>query len=355
MSVPLHGVKGIHHVFFKFSGGAGPLFNVEWFQLRPLPPLPALQPGKPRVIFKPGCAVSGPKDENLFREAVGAARKADVAVVVCGVDQSVDAEGRDRKTTGLTGVQHELIQTVYAVNPKTVLVLSSNNTVAVNWEQSNLPAIVSAIFAGQAQGTAIADVLFGDYNPCGKTCCTWYKSVDQLPPFHDYDIMKGRTYMYFEGDPLYPFGYGLSYTTFRFSDVRIDSKYLSSKKHVHISCKVTNTGSRAGAEVAQFYVTVPKSPVKRPIKELVGFQRVELKPGETRRVTFTLPYTAQALWYWHESQRKFVLQPGRLKLMIGSSSADIHLTETVELKGSKRTVQGGPRTLQAIALPAEVS
>ena len=210
-------------------------------------------------------------------------------------------------------------------------------------------------FAGQAQGTAIADVLFGNYNPGGKTCCTWYKSVDQLPPFHNYDIMMGRTYMYFEGQPLYPFGYGLSYTTFHIRDLHVDSKELSATKPVKVSCSIENTGGRAGAEVVQFYVTAPKSPVKRPIKELVGFQRVELKPGESRRVTFTLPYNAQALWYWHESRRKFVLQPGTLKLMIGNSSADIALTGVVTLKACTDARLGGPETLNTIAVKSFVS
>ncbi|MGC8625555.1 MAG: fibronectin type III-like domain-contianing protein, partial [Phycisphaerae bacterium] len=224
-----------------------------------------------------------------------------------------------------------------------------------NWEQANLPAIVSAIFAGQAQGTAIADVLFGNYNPGGKTCCTWYKSVDQLPPFHNYDIMKGRTYMYFEGDPLYPFGYGLSYTRFKFSDLYIAKATLAVGEAIVISARITNIGLYSGAEVVQLYVTAPKSPVKRPIKELVGFQRVELKPGESRRVTFTLPYNAQALWYWHESQRKFVLQPGKLKLMIGSSSVDIALIGVVTLKACTDATLGGPRTLNNIAVKSVIS
>ncbi|MGC9261533.1 MAG: fibronectin type III-like domain-contianing protein, partial [Phycisphaerae bacterium] len=118
---------------------------------------------------------------------------------------------------------------------------------------------------------------------------------------------------------------------------------------------ITNIGLYSGAEVAQFYVTAPKSPVKRPIKELVGFQRVELKPGESRRVTFTLPYNAQALWYWHESQRKFVLQPGKLKLMIGSSSADIHLTGDLDLQACTDDRLGGPETLRTVAMPVVVS
>ncbi len=368
---PISDIAGKHKVFFKFSGrNGGPMCNVEWFQLQPFvaPPRPQAQPGQPIVVFKPGCTMDGPKDEKMFAQAVDAAKNADVVIMVCGVDQAVDCEGHDRKDTKLTGVQHELIQACFKANSKTVLVLNTNNTVAVNWEQENLPAIVSAIFAGQAQGTAIADVLFGHYNPGGKTCCTWYKSVDQLPPFHNYDIIpnsqkqpsksgrvSGRTYMYFDGDPLYPFGYGLSYTRFKFGDLEIAEGTLAVGESIVISAQITNIGLYSGAEVVQLYVTAPKSPVQRPIKELVGFQRVELKPGESRRVTFTLPYTAQALWYWHESQRKFVLQPGTLKLMLGSSSADIHLTGDVDLQACTDDTLGGPETLRTAAVPVVVS
>lgn len=347
---PLSGVVGRHRVFFKFSGVGLAVCNVEWFQLQPFvsPPVPQPKLGEPAVIFQPGCTIEGGKDDKMFAEAVQAAKSADVVIMVCGVNQSVDSEGHDRKDIQLTGVQHELIQACFKANPKTVLVLSSNNTVAVNWEQEHLPAIVSAVFAGQAQGTAIADVLFGNYNPGGKTCCTWYKSVDQLPPFHNYDIMKGRTYMYFEGSPLYPFGYGLSYTQFKFSNLKISTDTLSEGGSVQVRAKITNTGTRDGAEVSQLYVTAPKSPVKRPLKQLVGFQRVELKAGESRTVNFTLPYNEQALWYWHDSQRKFVLQPGTLKLMIGSSSAEIHLTGEVILTASSG-VMGGPESLTSLA------
>ena len=358
VSTPITSVAGNRKVFFKFVGRqSGPICNLEWFRLQAADAMLTPQPdaGLPAVIYKPGCSVQGPKDEKMFAEAVEAAKGADVVIMVCGVNQSVDTETRDRKNIELPGVQHELIQACFKANAKTVLVVSSNNTVAVNWEQENLPAIVSAIFAGQSQGAAIADVLFGDYNPGGKTCCTWYKSANQLPPFHNYDIIKGRTYMYFEGRPLYPFGYGLSYTTFHISDMHIDSTELSENKAVKISCMIANTGARAGAEVVQFYITAPKSPVERPIKELVGFQRVELKPGESRKVVFTLPYTAQALWYWHESQTKFVMQPGVLKLMIGNSSADKGLTAKVHLRACRNSRLGGPETLDTLAVPVMIS
>jgi beta-glucosidase len=357
ISASLSGVAGKHQVFFKFSGpGRKGVCNMEWFRLEPVitAPIPQPRPGHPVLIFKPGCSVDGPKDDTMFAEAVAAAKQADVVIMVCGVDQSVDREGYDRKDIKLTGVQHDLIKACHAVNSNIVLVLSSNNTVAVNWEQEHLPAIVSSMFGGQAQGTAIADVLFGNYNPGGKTCCTWYKSVDQLPPFHNYDIMKGRTYMYFDGEPLYPFGYGLSYTTFKINDLKINSGALSAGGSLTVSCRVQNTGACAGAEVVQFYITAPASPVKRPMKELVGFHRVELDPGESKTITFTLPYTAQALWYWHESMRKFVLQPGRLNLMIGSSSADIDLHGHAQLEPCTDSRLGGPETLSTVAIKAAV-
>ena len=369
VSAPISGVHGKHKIFFEFVGKGQTICNVEWFQLQPFvaAPTPQPTPGRPVVIFKPGCTVQGAKDEKMFAEAVDAAKHADLVILVCGVDQSVDCEGHDRKNTKLPGAQHELIQACFKANPKTVLVISSNNTVAVNWEQENLPAIVAAIFAGQAQGTAIADVLFGNYNPGGKTCCTWYKSVDQLPPFHNYDIIpssqkqpsksgqvSGRTYMYFEGEPLYPFGYGLSYTSFQYSDLHISQATLAAGESVVLSATITNTGLYAGAEVMQLYVQAPKSPVQRPIKQLVGFQRVELKSGESRRVEFTLPYTEQALWYWHETQRQFVLQPGILKVLVGSSSADIKLNTFITLQPCTDQRLGGPETLTTATINSVV-
>ncbi len=354
VSAAIRSITGKHKVFFKFSGNPGhPICNMEWFQLESAAAMPKSRPQSdhPVVVCKPGCSVDGPKDEMMFAEAVSAAKNADAVIMVCGVDQRVDCEGHDRVHIGLPGVQHELIQACYQANPKTVLVLNSNNTVAVNWEQEHLPAIVSAVFAGQAQGTAIADVLFGNYNPGGKTCCTWYKSIDQLPPFHDYDIMKGRTYMYLEDQPLYPFGYGLSYTQFKFADFKVSADSLSEGGSVQVSVQITNTGDREGAEVAQFYVTAPKSPVKRPLKQLVGFERVELKAGESKKVMFTLPYNEQALWYWDEDQRKFVLQAGRLKLMVGSSSADTHLVGKINLQACTSSAKfGGPETLTTVAV-----
>jgi beta-glucosidase len=266
----------------------------------------------------------------MFNEAVAAAKSADAAIVVAGVNQSVDREGQDRSDITLTGVQHDLIRAVYQANPKTILVISSNAPVAVNWEQDNLPAIVAALFAGQAQGTAIADVLFGNYNPGGKLVSTWYRTIQDIPPKHDFDVTK-RTYMYFNGQPLYPFGYGLSYTTFRIDGLSVRGRRLEKGGSVGVSVKVTNTGTREGAEVVQLYVRPPRSPVKRPDRQLVDFQRVALKPGQTEQVHLKLAYEAPALWYWDVAKSTFVLQPGTVDIMVGDSSAHIAATGQIEL------------------------
>ena len=323
VSSPLKEVSGEHSIFLRFRGGKGHLLAIEQLWLYPLPPAPA-NPSRPEVVVKSGCAVVGAKDEELFHDAVEAARSADVVILVCGVNEEIGGEGHDRETIGLTGAQPELIQAVYAVNPRTVLVLSTNNTLAINWEQENLPAILCAVCAGQAQGAAIAEALFGEYNPGGKLPCTWYRSLDQLPDLHDYDIHQGRTYMYFQGDPLYPFGHGLSYTTFKLDELRVSAIALGPGQTVTVSVMVTNTGNRAGTEVVQLYVTPPASPVKRPIKQLTGFQRVELEPGQHKAITFDLPYSEPGFWYWHEESRKFLCQPGTAKVLVGNSSATLH-------------------------------
>jgi beta-glucosidase len=353
VSAPLAGINGEHSIFLKFRGGSGFLLNVERLQLNPVSP-PPVQAGSPEVVCKPGCTVTGKKDEKMFQEAVDAARDADVVVLVCGVNQEVDREGHDRETIGLTGAQPELIQAVHAVNPKTVLVLSSNNSVAVEWEQEHLPAILGAICAGQVQGTAIAEALFGDYNPGGKLPCTWYRSLDQLPPIHDYDIRKGRTYLYFEDAPLYPFGYGLSYTTFQFDRFQIEATTLGPNEKTKVSAGITNTGRRAGAEVVQLYVTPPPSPVKRPNKQLVGFQRVELQPGEQKIVTFELPFTESAFWYWDEQARQFVCQPGTAKIHIGNSSVNLLLAGELTLATAGKT-RSEPEMLDTVAVKSQVS
>jgi beta-glucosidase len=331
-TAPLHtAMTGSHRMFLRFTGTKGPVMKLQSIRLRPAQAIKPSAPGATECVFAPGCTIAGPKDQKMFDAAIAAARGADVVFLVCGVSQDIDMEGRDRKDTQLPGAQHELIQAIHAVNPRTVLILASNNTVAVNWEQAHVPAIIAALYAGQAQGTAIADVVFGDFNPSGKTCCTWYKSVDQLPPFHDYDIRKGRTYMYFTGQALYPFGYGLSYTQYRYSDLTISRRKLASRGTIAVGVTITNIGKHAGSEIVQMYVTCPTSSVKRPIKQLVGFSRVALRPSESKTVRMALSHGDKALRYWDVKRNRWSLQAGKLLITVGRSSASSDLSAEVEL------------------------
>jgi beta-glucosidase len=272
--------------------------------------------------------------------AVEAARTSDVAIVVVGNHPTCDgagwaqcatpSDGReavDRKSISLE--QEDLVKQVYAANPNTVVVLVSSFPYAINWSQENVPAILHMAHNSQEQGNALADVLFGDYNPAGRLVQTWPRSTDQLPPLMDYDIRKGRTYMYFKGEPLYPFGFGLSYTTFAYSKLRTSADTLAANGSVTVSVDVKNTGRRAGDEVVQMYVTHVGSSVERPAKELKGFRRVALASGETKTVTMTLE--ADQLAYWDVARKGWVVEKDSVKLMVGGSSADLPLNRTVRI------------------------
>ena len=305
-----------------------------------------------RNAVGPGVKVNYAADE-IGNAAVHAAQSSDVAVVVvgndptCGPDMAHDwhnspdgggtlpctvpsdgREGRDREV--ITLAQEQLIKQVYAVNPKTVVILVSSFPFAINWTESNVPAILHMAHSSQDEGTALAKVIFGDYNPGGHLVTTWPKSVDQLPAMMDYDIRHGRTYMYFKGEPLYPFGYGLSYTPFSYANLKVSSAELTSDGAITASVDVTNTGSRTGDEVVQLYVKHLKSKVERPVEELKGFQRVTLKPDETKTVQISLK--ASTLAFWDEKRNQFKVEAEPVKLMIGSSSRDIKLATTVNIR-----------------------
>ena len=236
-------------------------------------------------------------------------------------------EAVDRKTIYLE--QEELIKQVYHINPKTVVVLIASFPYAITWTQHNIPAIIHLTHNSQEEGTALADVLFGDYNPGGRLVQTWPRSMDQLPPMMDYNIRNGRTYMYFKGEPLYPFGYGLSYTTFAYSNFKLNSKTIKSNGEVTVSVDITNTDKRVGDEVAQLYIQHLHSVVDRPHKELKAFKRITLKQGEKK--TIELKFKVNDLKYWDENLHRFVLEEDKIKLMVGSSSADIKFQDVVDV------------------------
>ena len=290
-------------------------------------------------------------ENNEGNAAVNAAKSSDVAVVVVGNDPMCGAanpfeafnpdastkpcpdpgmgrEGRDRGSLELN--QEELVKQVYVANPKTIVVLVSSFPYAINWSQANVPAILHITHAAQEQGTAIADALFGDYNPGGHLVQTWPKSVDQLPPMMDYDLRHGRTYMYFKKEPLYPFGYGLSYTTFKYSKMRVNAGQIAEGGTVTVSVDVTNAGQRDGDAVVQLYATHLKSKVDRPMKQLEAFQRVRLVAGQTK--TIELHLSAQALAYWDTPEHKWTLEKDKVNLAIGNSSADSKLSRVISVR-----------------------
>ena len=262
-------------------------------------------------------------------KAVDLARKADVAIVFVGSTAAVEQEARDRKTLGLTGTQEELVEAVFAANPKTIVVEMSAGPLTVPWIATNVPALLQAWWPGEEGGHAIAGVLFGDVNPAGRLPHTVYASEAQVPPVDEYDITKGFTYMYVNGTPLFPFGHGLSYTTFKYGNLKLSLDKITTGDVVNVSFDVKNTGSRAGDDVPQLYVHQEKSSVKVPVEMLRGFQRITLQPGESKTVTFTLP--AAKLAIWEETTHGFVVQPGRFDLMVGASSVDIRLNGQVEV------------------------
>lgn len=322
VTAPLSNISGEHFVFLRFTSAIRDNFlNLRSFRL--LPSQPAPEAGS-KIVYAPGCTVTGDTIDAFFHAAIQAASECDVALVFAGDNQSTDHEGHDRDSLRLPGAQHDLIKAVVTANPRTVLVVNSNCPVAINDEKESVPAILCALFGGEQQGNAIADALFGVCNPGGKLASTWYRSVDQLPNFHDYDIQHGRTYMYFRGDPLYPFGYGLSYTTFNYKNLRVSSAQLSPGGSIQLTVDIENSGRVAGDEVAQFYVRAGGK-VQRPLQQLAGFRRISLRPQEIQSVSFSLPHDHIALRYWDEDKHEFTYDPCTLDLLIGSSSADIRL------------------------------
>ncbi|MEU4448985.1 glycoside hydrolase family 3 C-terminal domain-containing protein [Actinosynnema sp. NPDC050801] len=270
--------------------------------------------------------------------AVEAAKGADAAVVVVGSMPFINGrEDDDRKTTVLPAGQRAVIDAVRKANPRTIVVLESSYPYAGDWDTADLPAILWTTHAGQETGRAIADVLFGDRNPSARLTQTWYRSDADLPDKLQFDISKsGHTYQYFQGKPLYPFGYGLSYTSFRYSKMRLDRAAVDAAGEVEVRVDVTNTGDRAGAEVVQLYSHQKKSRVRQPVKQLRAFDRVELRPGETKTVELTV--RAADLGFWDVTREKRVVESAPHDLTVGPLTRAITVRgETIPPRDLRRT------------------
>jgi beta-glucosidase len=277
-----------------------------------------------QVDFLPG--VTGTGLSTVDQASVAAAANYDDVIVYAGTDASTATEDRDRTSLALPGAQASLIGQVAAVNPNTVVYMETLGQVDVTGFQGAVPALLWSSYNGQRKGASLADVLLGTTNPSGRLPFSWYADVNQLPAIGDYTIRPtastlGRTYMYFTGQLSYPFGYGLSYTDFRYSNLRVDRGRLDANDTLRISADVTNTGSATGDDVAQVYVTTPDAPaaLQRPIKRLEAFQKISLRPHQTRHVDFTVPVSKLA--FFDQSTNTFRVDDGRYGIQLSSSAA----------------------------------
>ncbi|MBS3787113.1 glycoside hydrolase family 3 C-terminal domain-containing protein [Candidatus Bipolaricaulota bacterium] len=300
------------------------------------------------VYYAEGCKVKGDSREG-FDEAINIAKSAEITLIVIGGKSGfgffppegkennfgqTTGEGNDRTDLNLPGVQRELVKKIHETKSETVAVLINGRPLSVNWSQKNLSAIVESWLPGEEGGNAVSDVLFGDYNPGGKLPVTIPKKVGQLPIYHRRrKVSKERRYVFTDNDPLYPFGFGLSYTDFVYSELEIKPKKAKPDSEIRVSCSVENIGDMVGREVVQLYIQDEFASITRPERELKGFKRITLEPGKSKKISFHLPTD---LLGFYGKDMELVVEPGRFKVLIGGSSEDIRLTGEFEVFGEKR-------------------
>jgi beta-glucosidase len=322
------------------------MFTAGGYSGRPIQSVNPLQGIKNRmalgteVLYAAGAEITPPRrnqpafnKEEELQKAVEAAKKADVAILYIGTTLEVEAEGRDRTSLGLPGNQEELVKAVLAVNPRTIVVLMNAGPLTIPYVKENAPAILEAWWPGEQGGNAIADVLFGNVNPGGKMPLTVYASEQQVPSQDEYDVTKGFTYMYLNGSPLFPFGHGLSYTIFAYSNLKLSAKQINADGSITATVDVKNTGKVAGDEVVQLYIHDVSPSLKRPAKELRGFERITLAPGQTKKVTLTIP--GSRLAFYDEKIHDFRVEAEAIDVMVGSSSDDIRLKSQFRVTAAK--------------------
>src|SRR5215204_1776830 len=294
----------------------------------PLAGIKAKVPGQTKLGYAKGCDVTGDSTAG-FQEAVDLAKASDVAIVFVGEIADMVGEAASRATLDLPGRQMELVQAIHATGKPTIVVLVNGRPLSVGWIVNNVPAILESWMGGSQSGNAIADILFGDVNPGGKLPVTFPRTVGQVPIYYNH-MNTGRppeaenryTSKYYDAPwtPLFPFGYGLSYTTFKISNLQLSAPRIAPDGMVTVTVDVENTGKRAGDEVVQLYIRDLVATMTRPVKELKGFQRISLQPGEKRKVEFVLG--PEQLGFWNREMR-YVVEPGEFRVMVGANSADV--------------------------------
>ncbi len=297
-----------------------------------------------KILTARGCDLLGDSTEG-FAEAVEVARRADAVVVVVGgksglVEGCTTGEFVDCADLGLTGVQQALVEAVVSAGTPTVVVLINGRPLALPWIAEHVPAVLEAWLPGEEGGNAIADILFGDSPPGGKLPVSLSRSVGQVPVYYGHKPSGGRSargdYADLPAKPLFPFGHGLSYTRFEYTGLELSTPQVSANAVVDVHVKVTNAGSRLGEEVVQLYVHQAAVGITRPVKQLKGFQRIALRPGETRQLTFRFDVSQLA---FYDQDMQFVIEPGQVDVLVGSSSEDIRLRGSFEIVGERRLLQ----------------
>jgi len=281
-----------------------------------------------KVGYAKGCEVTGDSTAG-FQEAVDLAKASDVAILFVGEIADMVGEGASRASLDLPGPQMKLVQAIQATGKPTVVVLVNGRPLSIGWIVDNVPAILESWMGGSQSGNAIADVLFGDVNPGAKLPVSFPRTVGQIPIYYNH-LNTGRPpdpsnrynskYSDIPSTPLFPFGYGLSYTTFKISNLQLSAPQINVNGKLTVSVEVENTGRRAGDEVVQLYIRDPVASMARPVKELKGFQRVSLQPGEKKRVEFVL--ASEQLGFWNREVR-YVVEPGEFRVMVGANSVDL--------------------------------
>jgi beta-glucosidase len=294
--------------------------------------------GATKINYAKGCDIEGNSTEGID-EAVRAARNSEVVIVAVGESAAMSGEATSRSSLDLPGRQMDLVKAVQATGKPVIVVLMNGRPLTINWIAENTPAILETWFGGTQAGNAIADVLFGDVNPGGKLPVTFPRTVGQEPLYYnhkntgrppDANNKYSSKYLDVPWTPLFPFGFGLSYTKFQLSNLQLSSRRIRPDGRVTLSVEVANTGTRAGDEVVQLYIRDIAASVTRPVRELKGFQRVTLRPGEKRLIEFTL--APEQLGFYNREMR-FVVEPGEFSVMVGASSADEHqLVTTLEVE-----------------------
>jgi beta-glucosidase len=291
-----------------------------------------------RLLYAKGCDITDTSRAG-FAEAIATAKNADIVIMTVGEARDMAGEAKSRSNIHLPGVQEELIKEIYATGKPLVILISGGRPLVFNWTADHVPAILYTWWLGTTAGDAIADVLFGDYNPSGKLPMSFPITEGQIPIYYNY-YNTGRpatsdserfyrsAYIDLSIYPKYPFGHGLSYTSFQYSDLQLDKKKIRSNEKIEVSLKLTNTGKYAGEEVVQLYLRDKVGSVVRPVKELKDFQKVKLQPGESRTLHFTI---SKEKLSFYSDKLQWITEPGEFDLMIGSSSADIRLREGFEV------------------------